>query len=165
MPRAVARIRKRWSEGTDVLCSEVEETLLRGRGVLGVAIELRTVEDWQRCWEKWRSTIMPKALEHFPGSRPVACYVTGEIPMRPVVVDPPLSHNWFRHYLPSRNGTGLWLCDYPEPYMQAEVNYLTDLGIVDDEEFRRHKAWRRERHAYRGPYSLGGYTLEQGLYV
>jgi hypothetical protein len=45
------------------------------------------------------------------------------------------------------------------------VLYLRDLGIVEAEELRRHKAWRRERHAYRGPYCLGGYTLEQGLYV
>ena len=165
MPRAVARIRKRWTEGTVVLCSEVEETLLRGQGTLGVAIELRTLDDWRHWWSTWRDTIMPKAAEHFPGSRPVACYVTGEIPMRPVVVDPPLSHNWFRHYIPGRDGTGVWLCNYPEPYMQAEVAYLRDLGIVDAAEYRRHLAWRRERRAYRGPYCLGGYTLEQGLHV
>jgi len=165
MPRAPARIRKRWSEGTVVLCSEIEETLLRGRGVLGVAIELRTVEDWRHWWATWRETMIPKALEHFPGSRPTACYVTGEIPLRPVLTEPPLSHNWFRHYIASRNGTGLWLCDYPEPFMQAEVNYLRDLGIVSDDEYRRHRAWRRERHGYRGPFRLGGYTLEQGLYL
>lgn len=165
MPRAPARIRRKYVEGTEVLCSEIEETLLRGEGVLGVAIELRTLDDWKHWWSRYRDTIMPKALEHRPGVRPTACYVTGEIPMRPVRVDPPLSHNWFRHYIPGRNGTGVWLCNYPEPYMQAEVKYLRDLGIVDDEEFRRHKAWQRERSQYRGPYCLGEYTLEQGMYL
>lgn len=164
MPRAIARIRKRWTEGTVVLCSEVEETLLRGQGVLGVAIDLRTLDDWRHWWSEWRDTIMPKALEHRPGVRPTACYVLGEIPMRPVVVDPPLSHNWFRHYIPGRDGTGVWLCDYPEPYMQAEAAYLRELGIVSAEEYRRHLAWRRERRSYRGPYDLGGYVLEQGLH-
>lgn len=164
MPRAVARICKKYVEGTTVLCSEVEETLLRGQGVLGVAIELRTLDDWRHWWGTYRATIMPKALEYFPGSRPTACYVTGEIPLRPVLTEPPLSHNWFKHYIPGRDGTGVWLCDYPEPYMQREVDYLRDLGIVSANEYRRHRAWRRERRPYRGPYDLGGYTLEQGLY-
>jgi len=164
MPRAPARIRRKYVEGTDVLCSEIEETLLLGQGILGVAIELRTLADWKHWWGRWRDRIICKSLEHRPGVRPVACYVTGEIPMRPVLIEPPLSHGWQRHYIPDRNGTGVWLCDYPEPYMQAEVKYLRALGIVSSDEYRRHKTWRRRQTQYRGPYSLGDYTLEAGLY-
>jgi len=164
MPRAPARIRKRWTEGVEVLCSEVEETLLMGRGVLGVAIELRTLEDWRDWWSRWRDTIMPKSLEHRPGVRPFACYVTGEIPARPVLQEPPMSHGWFRLYVPSRNGTGTWHYDYPEPYQQNETDYLYGLGVIDRAEVKRYRAWQRNRGPYRGPFMIGDYTLERGLY-
>lgn len=164
MPRAPAKIRKRWSEGTDVLCSEIEETLLLGQGVICVAVELRTLEDWRDWWSRWRDTIMPKALEHRPGVRPFACYVTGEIPARPLKQEPPLSQNWFRLYVPSRNGTGAWHYDYPEPYQQNETAYLYSLGVIDAAEVKANREWRRNRGPYRGPYTLGDYTLEQGLY-
>ena len=165
MPRATARIRKRWAEGTDVLCSEIEETLLLGRGVIGVAVELRALEDWREWWSRWRATIMPKALEHRPGVRPFACYVTGEIPPRPVEIAPPLSNGFFKLYVPSRNGTGTWHYEYPSPYQRGEAEYLHDLGVIDTAELKRHRAWRRRGHGpYAGPYRLGDYVLEQGLY-
>ena len=50
MPRTKSIIRKRFTEGTEVLCSEVEETLLRGEGLLGTALELRTLQDWKLWW-------------------------------------------------------------------------------------------------------------------
>ena len=164
MPRTKSIIRKRFTEGTDVLCSEIEETLLRGHGLLGTALELRTLDDWKLWWSKWRATIMPKALEHRPGTRPVACYITGEIPMRPVLREPPLSHGFLKLYVPARDGTGVWLHDYPEPFMQAEVDYLFDLGIVDAAELKRHRANLRKPCGYKGPQYLGDYMLEQGAY-
>ena len=156
MPRAPARIRKRFTEGTEVLGYELERTLLRGQGCLGTALELRTLDDWTRHWAQWRDTIMPKALEHRPGLRPLACYVVGEIPPRPVDIEPRLSHGWFKLYVPASNGTGQWHYDYPEPYMRCEVDYLRDLGIVDAAEYRRWRAWMKR----------GGCTYpdEQGLY-
>lgn len=156
MPRAPARIRKRFTEGTEVLHYELEQSLLRGQGCIGTALELRTLDDWQRHWARWRDTIMPKALEHRPGLRPFACYVTGEIPARPVEIVPPLSHGWFKLYVPASDGTGAWHCQYPEPYMRREVDYLRDLGVVDAAEYRRWRAWRKR----------GGCTYpdEQGLY-
>lgn len=157
MPQALSRPRKRWTEGTDVLRSEIEQTLLVGRGVIGTAVELRTLEDWQRYWAQWRATMMPKALEHRPGVRPFACYVTGEIPPRPVEIAPPLSHNWFKLYVPASDGTGAWHCEFPEPYMRREVEHLRDLGIVSAAEYARWRAWRKR----------GGctYPVEQGLYA
>lgn len=156
MTRATATIRRRWSEGTEVLSYELEQSLLRGQGCLGTSLELRTLDDWQRHWARWRDTIMPKALEHRPGLRPLACYVVGEIPPRPVDIEPRLSHGWFKLYVPASNGTGQWHYDYPEPYMRHEVAYLRDLGIVSPEEYRRWRAWMKR----------GGCTYpdEQGLY-
>lgn len=157
MPRAPARIRRRYVEGTEVLHYELERSMLHGYGCLGTALELRTLDDWQRHWSRWRDTIMPKVLEHRPGTRPLACYVTGEIPARPVVIEPPLSHNWFKLYVPASNGTGAWHYDYPEPYMRHEVQYLRSLGVVDAAEYRRWRLWMNR----------GGCTYpdEQGLYV
>jgi hypothetical protein len=134
MPRTKSIIRKRFSESTEVLCSEIEETLVFGRGVIGVAIELRSLDDWKRYWSRWRDTIMPKALEALPGRRPFACYVVGEIPPRPIVMEPPLSNGYFKHYVPGSNGTGQWHYLMPEPFQQDEANYLHDLGLIDADE-------------------------------
>lgn len=142
MPRTARRIRKRFIDGeTEVLGYELERSLLHGFGCIGTAIELRTLDDWQRHWKRWRDVVLPKVLEHRPGTRPFAMYVTGEIPARPVLTEPPLSTNYFKLYVPGRNGTGQWHHDYPEPFMQHETDYLSDLGIVDAEERRRWRAW------------------------
>jgi len=165
MPRTARRIRKRFIDGeTEVLGYELERSLLHGFGCIGTAIELRTLDDWQRHWARWRDTIMPKALEHCPGTRPLACYVTGEIPARPVLTQPPLSNNYFKLYVPGRNGTGEWHHDYPEPYMQREADYLRDLGIVDADEMRRYRAWIKQRTPG-CQCVIDTYPDEQGLHV
>lgn len=165
MPRIKRMIRKRYTEGMEVLDSEIEESFLFGKGVLGTALELRTLDDWKRLWARWRGVVLPKALEHRPGVRPFACYVVGEIPPRPVLRQPPLSFNYFKLYVPASNGTGTYHFDYPEPYMQSEARYLLDLGVIDAAEFKRHVAWRRQGDGpYRSPWELGDYTLERGLH-
>jgi hypothetical protein len=144
MPRTKRLIRKRFIDGeTEVLPYELERSLLHGQGCLGTALELRTLDDWQRHWKRWRDVVLPKVLEHRPGTRPFAMYVVGEIPARPVLTQPPLSNNYFKVYVPGRNGTGQWHYLMPEPFMQHEVDYLSDLGIVDAEERRRWRAWVR----------------------
>jgi hypothetical protein len=70
-------------------------------------------------------------------------YVVGEIPARPVLIEPPLSVSYFKVYVPGRNGCGQWHHDYPEPYIQHETDYLVDLGIVDAAERKRWRAWVR----------------------
>jgi len=165
MPRIKRLICKKYYEGLEVLDSELEESLLFGQGCIGTAIQLRTLDDWKRLWSKWRDTIMPKVLEHRPGTRPFAAYVTGEIPARPVLQQPPLVNGLFKVYVPNRHGSGEWHYDYPEPYQQREAAYLRDLGIVDAAEWKRHVAWQRRGNGpYRGPYDFGGYVCEQGLH-
>ena len=165
MPRTKRVIRRRYVEGSEILCSEIEETLLRGQGIIGTALELRTVEDWQRLWHRWGSVILPKALKAFPGTRPFAMTVIGEIPERPVLREPPLVNGFFKLWVPGRNGNGRWHHQYPEPFMQSEPHYLHDIGLIDDCEWKRHRDWQRRGHSpYRGPYHLGEYVLERGLY-
>jgi hypothetical protein len=165
MPRTKRVIRRRYVEGSEILCSEIEETLLRGQGIIGTALELRTVEDWQRLWHRWGSVILPKALKAFPGTRPFAMYVVGEIPERPVLAEPPLVNGYFKLFVPGRNGTGRWHHQYPEPFQQSEPHYLHDIGLIDDCEWKRHReSQRRGNPPYRGPYHLGDYVLERGLY-
>lgn len=167
MPRIKRLIRKRYTQGTEVLCSEIEETLVFGSGVLGVAIELRTLEDWKRYWADWRATIMPKALEALPGRRPFAMYVCGEIPPRPVAVDPPLVNGFFKIYVPSENGTGRWHYQYPEPYQQAEHAYLFRLGVIAREELNRYRTSVRTGQCARAKanrYAIGNYICEMGLH-
>lgn len=163
MPRTKRLIRKRYTDGIEVLDYEMERSLLGGEGILGTAIELRTLDDWRRHWSRWRDVVLPKSLEHRPGTRPFAMYVVGEIPARPVVMEPKFQHRFFRLYVPANNGTGTWHCQYPEPYMRAEVHYLRDLGIVDAAEYRRYRAWIKQRTPG-CECVLDSYPDEQGSY-
>jgi hypothetical protein len=164
MPRAKRLIRKRWTEGTDVLDYELERSLLLGRGCIGTATQLRTLNDWKRHWSRWHDTILPKALEHRPGLRPFAMYVVGEIPARPVLREPPTERYYFKLYVPGDNGTGTWHCKYPEPWMQSEVMYLRDLGIVDAKEHSRYRKWMGTPNDDCDTCAVDSYPDEQGMY-
>lgn len=157
MPRTPAKIRKRYEAGLDILDSEIEETFLRGQGLLETPPEMRTLEDWHRLWSRWRDVVMPKALECRPGVRPFACYVCGEIEPPPLQAPPPMSNGFFRLYVPGIGGEGRWFHRYPEPYQRDETRHLRDLGIVDAEEYRRHRAWKRRGFEC-------NYHFEQGRY-
>lgn len=157
MPRAARVIRRRYSEGIDILDSEVEEAFLRGEGLLGTPNELRTLEDWQRLWARWRDTVMPKALEARPGTRPFACYVVGEIEPPPLQAPPPLSNGFFKLYIPSEQGDGKWFYRYPEPYQRSETLHLQDLGIVDAAEMKRLRRWRRRADRWDYQYEQAAY--------
>lgn len=164
MPRATKRILKRYTEGTEILGAELEMSLLHGFGVLGTSIELRTLDDWRRHWDRWRDVVLPKCIEHRPGERPLACYVCGELPERPVLIEPPLSTNFFKLYVPARNGTGSWHYRYPAPYQQPEAEHLFKLGVIDREELRRHRAWMRKKSPPPCDHPPDTYPLEQGSY-
>jgi hypothetical protein len=164
MPRAKRIIRKRWTEGTEVLDYELERSLLSGRGCIGTAIQLRTLADWQRHWARWRDVILPKALEHRPGLRPFAMYVVGDISARPVVVDPPKSNGWFHLYVPGAAGTGSWHHIMPPPFMEPEVMHLRRLGIVDENEYRNYRTWMKTTNPDCDTCAADTYPDEQGLY-
>jgi hypothetical protein len=165
MPRASRKIQKRYDEGVEVLDFEMERCFLVGYGLLGTHINLRTLDDWRFHWQRWRATVMPKALDHRPGLRPFACYVCGEVPERPVLTPPPLSHGFFHLYVPARDGTGTWHYRYPEPYQRAEPKHLLDLGVIDKAEIRRHREWQATRSETACGNPQCTYPFEQGLYV
>jgi hypothetical protein len=145
MPRAPARIRKRFIEGqTEVLDWCLEDELVFGTNrILGPSFgQLCRLDDWRAAWDRWRDTIMPKVIEYRPGTRPVAAYVCGEIPQRELRMPPPNDREYWHVDVigPSGQPVRHWL-DVPEPFMESEVKHLHGLGIVDDDEYRRHREW------------------------
>jgi hypothetical protein len=161
MPRAPAKIRKRYIEGTTEVCPwDVEETLLFGvTPLFGPPCMFKTLDEWRREWSRWCDLILRKCIEHRPGTRPVAMYVLGEIPARTVAVKPPEPNGYWYADVRDRNGKVRrhWL-NLREPFMEREVKHLQRLGIVTAEELRRH---RRDPEAATG-YSV--YPLEASLH-
>jgi hypothetical protein len=159
MPRAPARIRKRFIEGqTEVLDWETEETILYGYPlILDTLASFRAIDQFHGAWNRWRDVVLPKCIKYRPGTRPVAQYVCGEIPRRELRTPLPEVNGW--KYIDVRDRSGnvtRHYLDVPEPFMEPEAKYLHRLGIVDANELREHRAWQRgDRERY---------PLEMSLY-
>lgn len=167
MPRATARIKRKYIEGHTEVCPwEIEEALLRGVSLFGPVGELQRRDDWQRAWDRWGAVILPKALEHRPGLRPLALYAIGEIPARELRMPLPAVHGWQMLRIPDETGQiTVHYLDVPEPFIESEATYLRRLGIITEQELRRHRAWMR-RHNAECEYSAPDtYVLEMGCYV
>lgn len=151
--------RRRYIEGESVVLDwQTESILLDGTPILpGMRPAILTFDDWRRAWDQWRDVILPKCIEHRPGTRPLAMTVVGEIEPRELRI-PLADHYGWRHVdVQGDDGTATryWL-NVPEPFMEREAKHLHRLGIVSDEELRRHREWSRS----------GGdsYPLEVALY-
>lgn len=167
MPRAPARIRKRYIEGTtEVLDWELEETLVYGISlVFGPPSQLRMADEWRREWSRWRDVVLPKVIEYRPGTRPVAMYAVGEIPQRELTIQLPQSHGWWSVDVRENDGTiTTHYLDVPRPFMQPEVEHLRHLGIVDAAELRRHRKWRQAKNPEGDFFAVDDYPLEMSLY-
>jgi hypothetical protein len=143
MPRAPAHARKVFIEDeTIVLDWQLEQSLVYGQPMRGSVSELQTRDDWQRAWDRWGDIIMPKALEHRPGARPFAMYAIGTIPARELRMPLPANSGYRYTDVRQRNGKVVrhWI-DAPAPFVESEVSHLRYLGIVDDAEYRRYRAW------------------------
>lgn len=166
MPRAPARIRKRWTEGTDVLDWTIEETLLYGYPIpLDPSATMATIDEWRTAWDRWRDVILPKALEHRPGTRPIAMYVLHEIEPRELLLPLVDDGGYRRIEVRQRNGRKEthWL-NVPPPFMQREVDHLRALGLCDAEELRRHRVWKQTRNPECDTCAIDTYPLEMSLY-
>ena len=167
MPRAPARIKKRFIDGeSEVLAWDIEETLLYGYPlVFDTYASMRGIDEWHVAWHRWRDVILPKCIEHRPGTRPVAMYVTGELPRRELSLPLPADAGWHRIEVRQRNGRKEthWL-NVPPPFMRCEVDHLRALGLVDADEFRRHRAWMRQRNPDCDTCAVDTYPLEMSLY-
>ena len=139
MPKLKRRKRRPYVEGADTLCPELEASLLRWVGVIGCSSELHTVDDWRYHWAKWAHVILPKSLEHCPGTRPAACYVLGLHRLPTMRWTLPFEH-------PAQSAKALvggeWFRFPGEPFQRCPTHTLFDEGVIDHAELRRWRAWR-----------------------
>lgn len=169
MPRKVSRIRRRYIEGeTEVLHWELEETLVYGGPViLGPHCgNLTTLDEWRVAWDRWRDVVLPKAIEYRPGLRPVAQYVVGEIPARELITPLPKDSRHPRIEVLHPGGRVVThYLDAPMPFLLPEVEHLRRLGIVDDQEYQRHREWMSERNPECDQCSVDHYVLEMATFA
>jgi hypothetical protein len=167
MPRAPAKIRKRFIEGhTEVLDWELEETLVYGTTLIfGPPSQLRTAAEWRREWSQYRDIVLPKVIEYRPGTRPFAMYAVGEIPPRELAMQLPQPHGFWHIDVREQDGTlTTHYLDVPKPFMQPEVEHLRRLGIVDAAELRRHREWMQTKNPECDQCAIDRYPLEMSLY-
>jgi hypothetical protein len=122
----------------------LEHALVFGLGPHNEVV-IRDVSMWAREWRECRDRILPKFIAAFPGRRPAAAYITGEIPLRPMQRPLPLASS-LRHtrcvYV-NCGDTGFTYADLPEPYQRDEALHLADVGLVSDDELRRYRGYGR----------------------
>ena len=94
--------------------------------------DLRRFIDFARPWAKWRAELTARWVEAFPGSRPLAAYITGEIV-------PPPRHNAPDPRRPFRTleGETVPLPDIGWHQRQEELEHLDELGLIDAHELDR----------------------------
>jgi hypothetical protein len=129
MPRrTTARCSRRHAAGrpdrADELC------LVWGHcfGVAGWERPLQSQAELSRLWTLWGAEITRRWVEAFPGSRPAAAYLVGQI-------EPPA----WRHELPALRhpvqiGTEVVIEDIAWHCREIEFSHLNELGLVADEE-------------------------------
>jgi hypothetical protein len=76
--------------GGDFLDHQTEHALLFGLGSKHNVV-IRELSMWAREWGVWRDRILPKFIAAFPGRRPAAAYIVGELPLRPMQCALPLA--------------------------------------------------------------------------
>lgn len=132
-----------YGEG-DFLDYQTEHALLFGLGSNGNVV-MRELPVWAREWAMYRDRLLPKFIAAFPGKRPAAAYIVGELPLRPMQTELPLSSK-LRHtrcvYV-NCGPDGFTYGDLPEPYQRDEARHLHDVGIVDADELRRYCGYSR----------------------
>lgn len=130
--------------GSGPLDYQTEHALLFGLGSSGNVV-IRELPVWAREWATYRDRLLPKFIAAFPGRRPAAAYITGELPLRPMQTPLPLSST-LRHtrcvYV-NCGPDGFTYADLPEPYQRDEAKHLHDVGIVEADELRRYAGYSR----------------------
>jgi hypothetical protein len=129
MPRRTVAKCSRLSSGdrpdeTDELCLAVGHAF----GVADWEKPLQSRAEFMRLWSRWGAEITRRWSRAYPGSRPVGCYLAGEI-------EPP---DW-RHANPNlrhpvRVGGVVALDDRAWHCREVELDHLVGLGLVDADE-------------------------------
>jgi len=130
MPRRVAPRCARRNTPADQLDQAVELNLIWGE-CFG-PWDLRSRADFARPWAVWGEEITRRWIEGFPGSRPMAAYLLGEIAAPVWKPGPPL------HWRPLRRIEGIDVVMPGNWHKQlAELEHLDGLGLIDDDEWDR----------------------------
>jgi hypothetical protein len=91
--------------------------------------DLKTRHQFARPWARWRDEITRRWRAAFPGSRPMAAYILGEIP----------APDWQAGWRPMRpiDGVTVVLPDTLFHKQLPELDHLDALGLVDDDEWNQ----------------------------
>jgi hypothetical protein len=131
MPRrTVNRCQRRGARGTIRTTTECD--LIWGH-VFGVAAwEMHTLREIAAEWRTWGDEITARWIAAYPGSRPFALYVLGQIPPCP------WRHEWPACRRPLRpiEGCTVVIPDAAWHNMPRELEHLVELGIVDEDEYQ-----------------------------
>lgn len=95
--------------------------------------DLTTRAAFAAAWDDWGDLILPRYVAQFPGSRPFALYVLGEIKPPNVVNPDPM----FRHPFRSIDGGTVRMADTTWHRRRAELEHLDSIGLIDDDEWER----------------------------
>jgi hypothetical protein len=131
MPRRVApKCGRRHAGGRLSVTDELCLTDGHAFGVLAWEEVLRSPAAYRRLWSRWGEEITRRWITAFPGSRPMGCYLAGEI-------EPPA----WRHELPPlrhpvKIAGEVVIADRAWHKGEVELDHLDDLGLIDDEEWR-----------------------------
>jgi len=96
-----------------------------------------------RLREKW--------IGSAPGTRPAFDWIT-RLPELPLLSAVPDSHEVAKQYL-EVSGRRYWYAG--QPWQRQQVELLREIGEVDDDEYRRHRAWCRAGHPMEYPLDAG----------
>lgn len=129
MPRRPGPKCARRSSPESRLDRTVEMNLVDG-SAFGV-FDIHTRGEFARPWAKWGDEITRRWIVGFPGSRPMAAYILGEIPA------PTWQHKLPGLRRPLRPIAGLEVAIYDMGWhkLAPELEHLAAIGLVDDHEY------------------------------
>lgn len=90
---------------------------------------LKSTADFSRLWSRWRAELLTRWVAAYPGSRPLGCYLAGEI-------QPPA----WRHEIPAlrhpvRIGGEVVIEDRAWHGQAVELDHLVEIGVVTGDEY------------------------------
>jgi hypothetical protein len=148
MPRKILTKCSRRGSAGDTLDEQVESNLTCGH-CFG-HWDLRSRVEFARPWTIHGEEIVRRWRAAYPGSRPMAMYVLGEI-------EPPTwKHEWpaLRHPLRAIEGCTVEIADTGWHKTPAELEHLAALGLIDRKERRAAERRLDERDwSYHGRYA------------
>lgn len=156
MPRAKRRIALRAATVVE-MSAPVEWELVIWKGLEIGGLGFTTFDEFETAWRSYRETILPAYIKAMPGSRPFGAYVTGEIPLPPIVVDS------YRQDRGRRIGSTAYHDGRCYGHADVgELEHLIRIGLVDVREDRAARK-RIDEHGCRSLYNFVSKENHQGV--